>query len=101
MCKDHLMFLPLNCRWAVTFEAPKVTKSASHQKGFFAAQALTLQAGKTRAVPYVRDYALPREAIIVLPAFGRSCSAEGKQAALCIPELQGANHLFKFTTRKL
>jgi len=51
--------------------ATKGTKNASQQKGFFAAQALTLQAGKTRAAIFLRlfrtghasakiRYALPR-----------------------------------------
>src|SRR6185312_3056048 len=45
----HIIFSPLNCRWAVTFEAPKVTKSASSPEGFFAAQALRCKARKTGA----------------------------------------------------
>jgi hypothetical protein len=69
----------------------KVTKKSSQQKGFFAAQAFALQIRQNRgcnlfalASPaHARAsskicYALqPHMATIVLPDFGRSCSADG------------------------
>jgi hypothetical protein len=77
---------------AVTFEAPKVTKSAAQQKGFFAARAFALQirqnlgcnlfAGEPVAFrPLCKKLLCPAAhvACIVLPDFGRSCSAERKR----------------------
>jgi hypothetical protein len=74
---------------AVTFEAPKVTKSASQQKGFFAARVFALQIRLNLGCP-VRTGLCPAALMvcIVLPDFGRSCSAEGKEK-LIQPSLRG------------
>ena len=90
VCRVHIIFSPLNCRWAVTFEAPKVTKSASSSEGFFAAQALrcmlrepqhdTLAPHAHLGCPVRTGLCpAPRKATIVLPAFGRSCLLRRKK----------------------
>jgi hypothetical protein len=91
---DYNIFRPLNCRGGfVTFGAPKVTKSACHQKGFFAARGLyPANQAKPRAAifcPAVAPcsrrfskscYALSRtQSAIVLPGFARSWSDDGKE----------------------
>jgi hypothetical protein len=49
VCRVHTRFSRSIAAVAVTFVATKVTKSASQQKGFFAAQAFRRKPGKTRA----------------------------------------------------
>ena len=57
---ENEVIRPLSCRWAVTFEASKVTKNACQQKGFFAARGLALQIRQNQGckmLPYfVRSY---------------------------------------------
>ena len=77
----------------VTFIATKVTKRSSQQKCFFAAPGLARKSVRTTGCNYFAQlrthnstssaktcYApSTAQAIIVLPAFARSCSADGKR----------------------
>jgi len=85
VCRVHLIFRPHNCREAVTFEAPKVTKSAPSAEGFLAAQAFPLQTRQNQGYAYFAGRTLHfrtlhaktlmpchAPACIVLPGFGRS-----------------------------
>src|SRR5665213_2514632 len=92
----HTMFLPLNCRWAVTFEAPKVTKSASSSEGFFAARALYCKHAK----PGPRSFCPCFAPATLQQKFAMPCRAQGHHRFACFrPKLSAEGEHFHVITR--